>query len=206
MASRDFLGGFGRGGGPAPAGGAAAGAGESDEVELSLGLSLGGCFGTDPSQDAKKPRLLRSSSIASICSLPDTSCGNQDTTLATAPAPDLLRTSSLPAEYMEDRLRRRAIQSQRRLEAKRKRLERRNSMNSGKSGPAAGGPAARDEGLEHTVPSGFQLRRAVALTTGSSPSCQQQGIQHDKISTFFFGFRLSISFPCVGCYLVLDVA
>lgn len=181
MASRDFLGRFGRDGAPAPAGGAAAGAGESDEIELSLGLSLGGCFGADPSQEGKKPRLQRSSSIASICSLPATSCGGaQDAAPATAPPPDqLLRTSSLPAEYMEDRLRRRAIQSQRRLEAKRKRLERRNSMNSGRPVPAAGGAAGRDEGLEHTVPSGFQLRRTVAaLTTAGSPtpSRPQQGL------------------------------
>lgn len=188
MASRDFLGGFGRDGGQAPAGGAAAGAGgESDEIELSLGLSLGGCFGADPSQDGKL-RLQRSSSIASICSLPAaTSCGAQaqDAAPATAPPPDqLLRTSSLPAEYMEDRLRRRAMQSQRRLEAKRKRLERRNSMNSGRPVPAAGGGAAgRDEGLEHTVPSGFQLRRTVAaLTTAGSPtpSRPQQGLAEHR--------------------------
>ncbi|CAD6223175.1 unnamed protein product [Miscanthus lutarioriparius] len=182
MASRDFLGRFGRDGGPAPAVGAAAGAGgESDEIELSLGLSLGGCFGADPSQEGKKPRLHRSSSIASICSLPAaTSCGAQaqDAAAATVPPPDqLLRTSSLPAEYMEDRLRRRAMQSQRRLEAKRKRLERRNS---GRPVLAAGGgAAARDKGLEHTVPSGFQLHRTVAaLTTAGSPtpSRPQQGL------------------------------
>ncbi|XP_066391215.1 ninja-family protein 5-like isoform X1 [Miscanthus floridulus] len=184
MASRDFLGGFGWDGGQAPAGGAAAGAGgESDEIELSLGLSLGGCFSANPSQDGKQPpRLLRSSSIASICSLPATCCGGaQDAAAAaTAPPPDqLLRTSSLPTEYMEDRLRRRAMQSQRRLEAKRKRLERRNSMNSGRPVPAAGGgTAGRDEGLEHTVPSGFQLRRTIAalMTAGSpTPSRPQQG-------------------------------
>ncbi|XP_066391178.1 ninja-family protein 5-like isoform X2 [Miscanthus floridulus] len=185
MASRDFLGGFGWDGGQAPAGGAAAGAGgESDEIELSLGLSLGGCFSANPSQDGKQPpRLLRSSSIASICSLPATSCGGaQDAAAAaTAPPPDqLLRTSSLPTEYMEDRLRRRAMQSQRRLEAKRKRLERRNSMNSGRPVPATGGgTAGRDEGLEQTVPSGFQLRRTVAalMTAGSpTPSRPQQGL------------------------------
>lgn len=187
MASRDFLGGFGRDGElAAPAGGAVgagAGGGESDEIELSLGLSLGGCFGADPS---KRLRLQRSSSIASICSLPAaTSCeGAQDAAAAaaaTVPSPDqLLRTSSLPSEYMEDRLRRRAMQSQRRLEAKRKRLERRNSMNSGRPAPAAGGAAGgRDEGLENTVPTGFQLRRAVAaLTTAGSPtpSRPQQGL------------------------------
>jgi hypothetical protein len=168
--------------------GAAPGAGgESDEIELSLGLSLGGCFGAEPSQEGRSadPRLQRSSSVASICSLPaattGTSCGAQDAGPAAAPPPDLLRTSSLPAEYMEDRLRRRAMQSQRRLEAKRKRLERRNSMSSGRPVPAAGG---RDDGLEHTVPSGFQLRRSVALTTAGSPTPSrppQQGMQRGNM-------------------------
>nr|CAB3458537.1 unnamed protein product [Digitaria exilis] len=165
MASRDFLGGFGREGGAPAAGGAATVADKSDDIELSLGLSLGGCFGADSSQETKKPRLVRSSSIPSICSLPTTIPSSEEQAAVTAPPSDLLRTSSLPAEYMEDRLRRRAMQSQRRLEAKRKRLERRNSMNSGRSGGAG-----KEEALEQTVPSGFQFRRTVALqgTTSSS--------------------------------------
>nr|CAB3454886.1 unnamed protein product [Digitaria exilis] len=168
MASRDFLGGFGREGGAPAAGGAATVADKSDDIELSLGLSLGGCFGADSSQETKKPRLVRSSSIPSICSLPTTIPSSEEQAAVTAPPSDLLRTSSLPAEYMEDRLRRRAMQSQRRLEAKRKRLERRNSMNSGRSGGGGGG--GKEEALEQTVPSGFQFRRTVALqgTTSSS--------------------------------------
>ncbi|KAJ1291768.1 hypothetical protein BS78_02G341800 [Paspalum vaginatum] len=171
MASRDFLGGFGREGGAAAGDAGSGGAGESDEVELSLGLSLGGCFGADPAQDPKKPRLQRSSSIASICSLPGDSAAAEEPAAVAAPSADLLRTSSLPSEYMEDRLRRRAMQSQRRLEAKRKRLERRNSMNSGRSASGAG----RDEALEQTVPSGFQYRRTVALQRTSSSSLPEQG-------------------------------
>ncbi|WVZ66616.1 hypothetical protein U9M48_015807 [Paspalum notatum var. saurae] len=175
MASRDFLGGFGREGGAPAEGAGSGGAGESDEVELSLGLSLGGCFGTDPAQDPKKPRLQRSSSIASICSLPGDGAAGEEPAAVAAPSADLLRTSSLPSEYMEDRLRRRAMQSQRRLEAKRKRLERRNSMNSGRSASGAG----RDEALEQTVPSGFQYRRTVALQRTNSSSLPEQAVLDD---------------------------
>jgi len=175
MASRDFLGGFGReGGAPAAAGGSAATA-ESDEIELSLGLSLGGCFGADPAQDAKKPCLVRSSSIPSICSLPGGFTSGEEPAAVTAPPSDLLRTSSLPSEYTEDRLRRRAMQSQRRLEAKRKRLERRNSMSSGRSATSTSTGAGRDEAPEQAVPSGFQLRRTVALQGTTSSTAPEQG-------------------------------
>ncbi|OEL32075.1 Ninja-family protein 3 [Dichanthelium oligosanthes] len=172
MASRDFLGGFGREGGAPGAGVAAT---ESDDIELSLGLSLGGCFGADPAQEAKKQCLVRSSSIASICSLPGAAAAGEEPAAVAAPPADLLRTSSLPTEYMEDRLRRRAMQSQRRLEAKRKRLERRNSMNSGRSASGSCTAAGRDEALEQTVPSGFQYRRTVALQGTTSSSVPEQG-------------------------------
>lgn len=70
-------GGLDQDGGPASLGNDRRGAGEP-----SPGLPLG-C----------------SSSIASMCSVPGTSCNS------TAPPADLLPTSSLPAEYMEDRQR-----------------------------------------------------------------------------------------------------
>jgi len=117
MASRDFLRVFGAGEGAGPPGDA--GAGQPDDDELSLGLSLGGRFGTD----AKRPRLARSSSIASVCSV---SSLHADPSPA-APLP-LLRTTSLPTETEEERWRRRETQSRRRLEARQKRVERRNSM------------------------------------------------------------------------------
>jgi len=125
MASRDFLRVFGAGEGAGPPGDA--GAGQPDDDELSLGLSLGGRFGTD----AKRPRLARSSSIASVCSV---SSLHADPSPA-APLP-LLRTTSLPTETEEERWRRRAMQSRRRLEARRKRVERRNSMGSVSVAPA----------------------------------------------------------------------
>lgn len=167
MASRDFLGRFGgeKGASSDKAGG---GAGESDDVvELSLGLSLGGSFGANSGRDAKKPRLVRSSSLASsVCS----PYGSDDLAAATpAPAP-LMRTSSLPTETEEERWRRREMQSLKRLQAKRKRLERRNSMNSGKSGGSG-----RDDAQEPLYPSAFQLRRSVVAQGNASSSMPEQG-------------------------------
>ncbi|KAL5198449.1 hypothetical protein ABZP36_001961 [Zizania latifolia] len=163
MASRDFLGGFG---GEEGAARRAAG-GESDEVELSLGLSLGGCFGADPARgEFKKPRLARSSSNASICSLP----GNDDVAASAPPPAPLMRTSSLPTETEEERWRRREMQSLKRLEAKRKRLERRNSMSSGRS---SGG---RDDAHDTMYPTGFQLRRSVPSQGSTSSSMIEQGV------------------------------
>ncbi|CAL9186971.1 unnamed protein product [Musa hybrid cultivar] len=122
--SRDFLRSFaGNGYGDEPL---EATEGESDEIELSLGLSLGGCFGVDP----KGKKLVRSSSIASFSSL-NTEPGFRATHAAAA----LTRTSSLPVEVEEERQKRKEVQSLRRLEAKRKRLERRNSIRSGAAKP-----------------------------------------------------------------------
>ncbi|TVU38068.1 hypothetical protein EJB05_11418 [Eragrostis curvula] len=165
MASRDFLGGFGREGGAREDKAGSAAGGESYDLELSLGLSLGGCFGSDPAREAKKQCLARSSSIASICSLR----GIAGEDLATAePTPPLLhRTSSLPTEYDEARFQRKAMQCQRRMAAKRKRLERRNSMNSSKSSAGAG----RDDAQEAIQ----QLRRSGASLGSSSSSLPDQG-------------------------------
>ncbi|KAL6841309.1 hypothetical protein ACP4OV_028827 [Aristida adscensionis] len=150
MASRDFLGGFGGRGG------------ESDDLELSLGLSLGGRFGAE----AKRPRLARSSSIASVCLASSLGDGDGDADPSPAPAP-LLRTSSLPTETEEERWRRREMQSQRRLEARRKRVERRSSMGSSATAPgrpAVDAPAAVD---------GLRLRRAVGSQGSSSLSTRE---------------------------------
>ncbi|KAF8728996.1 hypothetical protein HU200_018304 [Digitaria exilis] len=168
MASRDFLGGFGGVGPRAQAEDAAAGGGESDDIELSLGLSLGGRFGTD----AKRQRLARSSSIASVCSVSSLDGDGDADPSPAAPLP-LLRTSSLPTETEDERWRRREMQSRRRLEARRKRVERRNSMgappsSSGPPKPAAEAPA---------VVNGVQLRRSVGSPQGStSVNTTEQGI------------------------------
>ncbi|KAL5219632.1 hypothetical protein ABZP36_020316 [Zizania latifolia] len=167
MASRDFLGDFGGGGGkgaPADGSGSAAG-GESDEIELSLGLSLGGRFGTDMSPEAKRARLARSSSIASVCSV---SAADGDPSPA-APLP-LLRTSSLPTETEEERWRRREMQNRRRLEARRKRLERRISVGSS-SGPGKPGREDGGDGIVNRLP----LRRSIGSQGSNSAKPQDQG-------------------------------
>jgi hypothetical protein len=120
MASRDFLSGFGR---EARTPSSEDKAGGSEEIDkLRLGLSLGGCFGTGPTMpEAKKQCLPRSSSTAAVCTLP-----REDLATTAEPLPPLLhRTSSLPTEHDEARFQRKAMQCQRRLAAKRKRLERR---------------------------------------------------------------------------------
>ncbi|BAF12292.1 ninja-family protein Os03g0419100 isoform 1 [Oryza sativa Japonica Group] len=167
MASRDFLGVFGGGGGERRAanGSGSAVGGESDEIELSLGLSLGGRFGTDMSPDAKRARLARSSSIASVCSV---SAADGDPSPA-APLP-LLRTSSLPTETEEERWRRREMQNRRRLEARRKRLERRISVGSS-SVPNKPG---REDGGDGAV-NRLQLRRSIGSQGSSSANPQDQG-------------------------------
>ncbi|XP_074562221.1 ninja-family protein AFP3-like [Curcuma longa] len=100
--------------------------GDSDEIELSLGLSLGGCFGA---ADSKREKLVRSSSIASFMTLP------REAEFPAVPATSLTRTSSLPTETEEELRKRKQMQSLKRLEAKRKRLERKNSVRLGSAKP-----------------------------------------------------------------------
>ncbi|XP_017698581.2 ninja-family protein 5 [Phoenix dactylifera] len=94
--------------------------GDSDEIELSLGLSLGECFCADP----KGKKLVRSSSITSFSSSPR----EPESPVTTA----ITRTSSLPTETEEVRRKRKELQSLKRMEAKRKRLEKRNSLKQGR--------------------------------------------------------------------------
>nr|GLL18750.1 ninja-family protein AFP3-like [Ipomoea trifida] len=99
-------------------GGGAVAGGEEGEIELSLGLSLNGKFGVDPNRDQK---LKRCSSISSFALN-----GEGTGARAFSPyAPPLSRTCSLPAEAEteEEWRRRKEAQSQKRLEAKRKRME-----------------------------------------------------------------------------------
>ncbi|KAG6467160.1 ninja-family protein 6-like [Zingiber officinale] len=101
--------------------------GDSDEIELSLGLSLGGCFGAV--DHSKREKLVRSSSIASFMTLP------REPEFPAVPAASLTRTSSLPTETEEELRKRKQMQSLKRLEAKRKRLERKNSVRLGSAKP-----------------------------------------------------------------------
>ncbi|KAI0501137.1 hypothetical protein KFK09_016080 [Dendrobium nobile] len=86
----------------------------SSEMDLCLGLSLGGCFAVERSDK----RLVRSSSIAALSIFPT----EKDFPPAAAP---LARTCSLPVEADEENRKRKEMQSLKRLEAKRKREEKR---------------------------------------------------------------------------------
>ncbi|CAN4082698.1 unnamed protein product [Withania somnifera] len=93
---------------------------EEDDLELSLGLSLNGRFGVDP-QRAK--RLKRSSSIANFM-IPAGDEGNGHSfPVGSYAAQPIARTCSLPVEAEVECSKRKELQSLRRLEAKRKRME-----------------------------------------------------------------------------------
>ncbi|KAM7267503.1 hypothetical protein ACFE04_009669 [Oxalis oulophora] len=103
---------------------------EIEDIELSLGLSLNGRFGIDPNRQGGASKLTRSSSIPDFL-IPITTpprviddrsainmkCGvNNNGKL-------ILRTRSLPVETAEEWRKRKELQGLRRLEAKRKRSE-----------------------------------------------------------------------------------
>jgi len=109
---------------------------EDEELELNLGLSLGGRFGVD--KNAKKKKLMRSSSVVGTMPL-----FREDDAVAPPPAafPSLMRTSSLPTETEEEWRRRKEMQTLRRMEAKRRRSEKQK----GSREAVAGGSAATEE-------------------------------------------------------------
>lgn len=96
-----------------------------DNVELSLGLSLNGRFGVERRRVVANDyhdnnnRLIRASSVADFSSFP---LAMEDPTTLTV-YPPLTRTCSLPIETGDDWKKRQELQSLRRSEAKRKRVE-----------------------------------------------------------------------------------
>ncbi|KAJ8430647.1 hypothetical protein Cgig2_025660 [Carnegiea gigantea] len=87
----------------------------NEEIELSLGLSLNGRFGVDPR--SSKNNLTRSASSSVSNFLEISSCT------------PLTRTCSLPVDAEEETRKRKEMQMLRRLEAKRKRLEKQRREN-----------------------------------------------------------------------------
>ncbi|KAL3526596.1 hypothetical protein ACH5RR_011252 [Cinchona calisaya] len=97
---------------------------EEEEVELSLGLSLNGKFGVDPKKTNMK-LLMRCSSVSPFMLAGDGGGGERHVApmpIAAAYAP-LKRTCSLPAETEEGWRKRKELQSLRRMEAKRRRMD-----------------------------------------------------------------------------------
>ncbi|XP_060192994.1 ninja-family protein AFP3-like [Lycium barbarum] len=92
---------------------------DENDIELSLDLSLNGHFGVDP-QRANK--LKRSSSITN-CVYTGGDDSNNGRLLPGSSYTPIARTCSLPVEAEEECRKRKEMQSLRRLEAKRKRME-----------------------------------------------------------------------------------
>ncbi|CAF2035671.1 hypothetical protein BRARA_I00343 [Brassica rapa] len=122
------------------------------EIELDLGLSLNGRFGVDPL--AKTRLLTRSSSI------PDLVVNGGRT--------ELSRTCSLPVETEEWR-KRKELQSLRRLEAKRKRLEKQRNVRVLREKHKAGGGGGEEGSIGS---SGSGSSGLSELDTSPSPPVQ----------------------------------
>ncbi|XP_057481549.1 ninja-family protein AFP3-like [Actinidia eriantha] len=137
---------------------------EREEIELNLGLSLGGRFGVDKTE---KKKLMRSSSIAG--SIPIVRDDFDAETTPPVSVPALMRTSSLPAETEEEWRKRKELQTLRRMEAKRRRMEKQRSLRSEKegSGGSGGGRGLRRE-IEQYVgaANGFGLTAVRAAAGG----------------------------------------
>ncbi|KAL3624066.1 hypothetical protein CASFOL_032882 [Castilleja foliolosa] len=92
---------------------------ENVEIELSLGLSLNGRFGVDPTINKK---LKRSSSVANLAFPVGGAVDHPRGADLESHAP-LWRTQSLPTETEEELRRRKELQATRRMEARKKRME-----------------------------------------------------------------------------------
>ncbi|KZV46801.1 hypothetical protein F511_36357 [Dorcoceras hygrometricum] len=95
-----------------------------EEIGLNLGLSLGGGFGAEPKD------LARSSSAASF--LPMGIDISDTSPSAVAARGSLVRTSSMPVESEEEKRNRKELQGLRRMEAKRRRSDKRRGVKGGK--------------------------------------------------------------------------
>ncbi|RWW72306.1 hypothetical protein BHE74_00019894 [Ensete ventricosum] len=168
---------------------------DEDELNLNLGLSLGGCLGVDP----RGKKLIRSSSIASFSSLPREHEFH-------AVTPTVVRTSSLPSETEEKRRKIKELQGLRRLEAKRKRLEKRNSIKScilksevgTEGGKSLAAPYTVNCGL--SLPIGSHFRGMFSVAT---PPCLRPWTSGSK-SNAAQGSELENQTPAQGTASLLD--
>lgn len=106
--------------------------GGEEGVELSLGLSLNGRFGVDPKK--AKMKLMRSSSVSTLV-FGGVGRGSEESHAPVVPiaayAP-LSRTYSLPTETEQEWRKRKELQSLRRMEAKRRRMDKIKSVRVGR--------------------------------------------------------------------------
>ncbi|XP_019462267.1 PREDICTED: ninja-family protein AFP1-like isoform X3 [Lupinus angustifolius] len=135
---------------------------DKEEVELNLGLSLGGKFGVDKYAAYKSNKLMRSSSVVGTMPLFREGEGAVSRSLMMAtPHPLLMRTSSLPVETEEELRKRKELQTLRRMEAKRRRSEKRISKpeREGSAGAGGGGGLEEVEGSSAAVATTVGLNR-----------------------------------------------
>ncbi|GMI99862.1 hypothetical protein HRI_003655500 [Hibiscus trionum] len=155
---------------------------EEEEVELNLGLSLGGRFGVD--KNAKK--LTRASSIAGSMPTLRQDRDSPINTKPTVPYPTLIRTSSLPVETEEEWRKRKECQSLRRMEAKRRRLEKQRSSRVKMEMKLLGEENKALQGASSCGEAG---------SSGSTQSLQDQGNQE---ATYSSRSKISESFKTLG--------
>ncbi|KAF7129068.1 hypothetical protein RHSIM_Rhsim10G0049900 [Rhododendron simsii] len=96
---------------------------DEESIELSLGLSLNGRFGVDPQRE----KILSRSSSVSAFIFTNEKLGNENRVCVEQ---GLMRTCSLPAEGEEEWRKRKEAQTARRMEAKRKRVEKLRNLKS----------------------------------------------------------------------------
>ncbi|KAH7665192.1 Ninja family protein [Dioscorea alata] len=146
--------------------------GESDEIELSLGLSLGGCLGVE----VKEKKLVRSSSVAAVSMFP-----REQEFMVARP---IERACSLPTEVEEEQRKRKEMQSLKRLEAKRKRLERRSSRSVAVAGRLRSGEGLDEDMEKLEAELGGVVNGVVPARLFGQGSIGSQGSSSSGVSDF----------------------
>lgn len=148
---------------------------EEGDIELSLGLSLNGRFGVNPE---RAKNLIRSSSISNLMmSSEEESGGGVCLDGGGGGYEALTRTCSLPTETEEDWRKKKELQSHRRMEAKRKRLEKmknvrvvKEKIDSEENGRGIGLESIRNGELSTRIGAKFQPPQGSIASQGSGSS------------------------------------
>ncbi|KAL9270307.1 Ninja-family protein AFP1-like protein [Drosera capensis] len=163
---------------------------DDGDVQLNLGLSLGGRFGVDKSHGG----LMRSSSVVGALSFikqDGYQFGPPRPMVAVAAATTLPRTASLPVETEEERRKRKELQTFRRMEAKKRRSEKRSNILK-EDGEGRGNEASLGEKLERVQ----QCESAVnkLSVSASLPTWTVAGCSTAKKSEVGDGLKVKRSF------------
>ncbi|KAK4417589.1 Ninja-family protein AFP3 [Sesamum alatum] len=146
------------------------------EIELSLGLSMNGRFGVDPS----RKKLKRSSSISDLVftiGAVDNGSSHQARGAAFEGYAPLVRTHSLPTEAEEEWRRRKEFQSMRRMEARKKRMEKLRNVRVVKDKEnSSGADVNYNETVNGSVNSGISIRFDDRNGNGNGMSSPQGSI------------------------------